>query len=444
MDTIKETKPEISFKEAILFWLKLGFISFGGPAGQISLMHQELVEQKKWISEKRFMHALNYCMLLPGPEAQQLAIYMGWLMHKTKGGVIAGLFFILPSLFILIGLSWVYAQFGNIPIIAGLFYGIKPAVTAVVFHATYRIAHKSLKNNYMYSIACIAFILIFAFKVPFPWIVLLAAISGYVLSKFKAELFSDNHQSTNSKSYGQAIIDDHTPAPQHAIFKVSRLIQLLVFAAVLWCLPMSILTIIYGWSHDFTQMAWFFSKATLMTFGGAYAVLPYMYQGAVNFYGWLKPTQMIDGLALGESTPGPLIMVVAFVGFMGGYNLELLGPEHTFIAGALGAMIVTWFTFLFSFVFILGGAPMIESTHNQIQFTAPLAAITAAVVGVILNLAIFFVYHVLWPKGFDGAFDYIAAIITFLACIALFKFHQSVLRVIGLAALLGIFIQLSR
>ena len=438
-----EPNPEISFKEAILFWLKLGFISFGGPAGQISVMHQELVEQKKWISEKRFMHALNYCMLLPGPEAQQLATYIGWLMHKTKGGIIAGLFFILPSLFILIGLSWVYAKFGNVPVIAGLFYGIKPAVTAIVFHATYRIGSKSLKNKYMYAIACAAFILIFAFNVPFPLIVLLAALSGYLLSKFDPKLFTSNVHASSLKDYGKAIIDDDTPTPEHAIFKWSRLIKLLVVAIILWCLPIALLTVAYGWSHAYTQMAWFFTKAALMTFGGAYAVLPYVYQGAVNFYEWLKPTQMIDGLALGESTPGPLIMVVAFVGFMGGYNLDLLGPEHKFLAGAFGATIVTWFTFLFSFVFILGGAPVIESTHNQIKFTAPLTAITAAVVGVILNLALFFAYHVLWPKGFEGQFDYIAAVITILACIALFKFNQSVLRVIGAAAILGLIIKLS-
>ncbi|EPF73837.1 MULTISPECIES: chromate efflux transporter [Acinetobacter] len=438
-----ETIPDVSFKAAFIFWLKLGFISFGGPAGQIAVMHQELVEQKKWISEKRFMHALNYCMLLPGPEAQQLATYIGWLMHKTKGGLIAGLFFILPSLIILITLSWIYAKFGNLPVIAGLFYGIKPAVTAIVFHATYRIGSKSLKNKYMYAIACIAFVLIFAFNVPFPLIVLLAAMSGYMLSKFDPSLFIGNTHQGSSKTYGKAIIDDDTPTPEHAIFKWPRLIKLLIISALLWCLPILLLTSIYGWTHAYTQMAWFFTKAALMTFGGAYAVLPYVYQGAVNFYGWLKPTQMIDGLALGESTPGPLIMVVAFVGFMGGYNLDLLGPDHKFLAGALGATIVTWFTFLFSFIFILGGAPVIESTHNQIKFTAPLTAITAAVVGVILNLALFFAYHVLWPKGFEGQFDYIAASITLAACIALFKFNQSVLRVIGFAAVLGLIIQLN-
>lgn len=432
----------ISFWQAFKFWLKLGFISFGGPAGQIAVMHQELVEEKKWIPEKRFMHALNYCMLLPGPEAQQLATYIGWLMHKTKGGIVAGVFFVLPSLFILIGLSWVYVKYADVPIIAGLFYGIKPAVAAIVFHATYRIGSRSLKNKFLWAIAVVAFIAIFIFNVPFPLIVLCAAISGYFAGKKLPELFQVNAHHSSQKSYGRAIIDDDTPTPEHAIFKWSHLIKIAVISALLWIIPLISLTAIFGWSHSYTQLAWFFTKAALMTFGGAYAVLPYVYQGAVGFYHWLTPTQMIDGLALGESTPGPLIMVVAFVGFLAAYNQSLLGVEHQFIAGALGAIIVTWFTFIFSFFFILAGAPVIESTHNQIRFTAPLTAITAAVVGVILNLALFLCYHVLWPKGFEGSFDYISAIIAILAIVALFKFNQSVLRVIIGSALLGLVIKL--
>ena len=435
------TAQTISFWQAVLFWLKLGFISFGGPAGQISVMHQELVEQKKWISEKRFMHALNYCMLLPGPEAQQLATYIGWLMHKTKGGLIAGILFVLPSLFILIALSWVYIKFGHVPIIAGLFYGIKPAVTAIVFHATYRIGSKSLKNKFLWFIAALAFIAIFIFNIPFPIIVLLAALTGYLSSKKYPELFSHQTHSASHQSYGKAVIDDDTPIPEHAKFKWSRLAQIIIIAAILWSVPLISLFYIFGWHHTYTQMAWFFTKAALLTFGGAYAVLPYVYQGAVNYYHWLSPTQMIDGLALGESTPGPLIMVVAFVGFIGAYSHQVLG-ESQFIAGVFGAVIVTWFTFIFSFLFILAGGPIIESTHNQIKFTAPLTAITAAVVGVILNLALFFAYHVLWPKGFAGSFDYIAALITILAMLALFKFNQSVLRVIALSALTGLIIQM--
>ena len=440
---VDETEIEsISFWQAFKFWLKLGFISFGGPAGQIAVMHQELVEEKKWISEQRFMHALNYCMLLPGPEAQQLATYIGWLMHKTKGGIVAGVLFILPSLFLLIGLSWVYVKYGNVPIIAGLFYGIKPAVAAIVFHATYRIGSRSLKNKFLWVIAVIAFVAIFIFNIPFPFIVLFAAISGYLVGKKHPHLFKLNAHQSNQKSYGRAIIDDDTPTPEHAIFKWSHLIKIAVISAILWATPLVTLTIIFGWSHAYTQLAWFFTKAALLTFGGAYAVLPYVYQGAVSFYNWLTPTQMIDGLALGESTPGPLIMVVAFVGFLAAYNHSLLGSEYQFIAGALGAIIVTWFTFIFSFFFILAGAPVIESTHNQIKFTAPLTAITAAVVGVILNLALFLCYHVLWPRGFEGSFDYISAIIAILAVAALFKFNQSVLRVIIGSALMGLTIKL--
>lgn len=431
--------PAIPFWQAFLFWLKLGFISFGGPAGQIAVMHQELVENKHWISEKRFLHALNYCMLLPGPEAQQLATYIGWLMHRTTGGLVAGILFVLPSLFILITLSWIYVQFGDVPIIAGLFYGIKPAVTAIVFHATYRIGSRSLKHPFLWGIAAAAFIAIFVFNVPFPLIVLAAAISGYVLSKKKPDLFTAQASHQNShKSYGTALIDNDTPTPAHAVFRWGNLAKILIIAAFLWFVPMLLLTLGLGWQHAYTQMAWFFSKAALLTFGGAYAVLPYVYQGAVNHYAWLSPTQMIDGLALGESTPGPLIMVVAFVGFLGAYNHAVLGADQLFLAGAMGAVIVTWFTFLFSFVFILAGAPIIESTHNELKFTAPLTAITAAVVGVILNLALFFSYHVLWPNGFDHVFNYEAAFITVAALIALFKFQLNVLYVIFASAFCGL------
>jgi len=430
---------QVTFWQAFLFWLKLGFISFGGPAGQIAVMHQELVEQKRWISEKRFLHALNYCMLLPGPEAQQLATYIGWLMHRTAGGLVAGILFVLPSLFILIGLCWVYIKFGDVPVIAGIFYGIKPAVTAIVFHATYRIGSRSLKNRFLWFVAIAAFFAIFVLKLPFPLIVLSAGIAGYLVSKKYPELLSSaaGHKASQ-KDYGPAIIDDETPTPEHAKLHWSRLAKLIFIAIILWLLPILALGVYFGWHHSYTQMAWFFTKAALLTFGGAYAVLPYVYQGAVNHFGWLSPTQMIDGLALGETTPGPLIMVVAFVGFLGGVNHSLLGSEHLFFAGALGAVIVTWFTFLFSFVFIFAGAPIIESTHNEIKFTAPLTAITAAVVGVILNLALFFSYHVLWPKGFSGHFDIVAALITLAAFIALFRFNINVLYVIFASALIGL------
>jgi chromate transporter len=399
--------PEpVSLKEALRFWLKLGFISFGGPAGQISIMHQELVENRRWISEKRFLHALNYCMLLPGPEAQQLATYIGWLMHRTRGGIIAGVLFVLPSLFILVALSWLYIAFGDMPLVAGLFYGIKPAVTAIVVQAAYRIGSRALNNVVLWMIAAASFVAIFAFNVPFPLIVLGAAVAGFIGGKIAPEKFSSGGgHGAAQKSFGAAIIDDDTPTPEHARFCWSRLLRVSIVGVVLWALPMGLLAGGLGWDHTLTQMGWFFTKAALLTFGGAYAVLPYVYQGAVGHYQWLTPTQMIDGLALGETTPGPLIMVVAFVGFVGAYVKAVFGPDLLFVAGALAATLVTWFTFLPSFLFILAGGPLVESTHDDLHFTAPLIAITAAVVGVILNLALFFGYHVLWPQGFTGSFD---------------------------------------
>lgn len=443
-DTIQQSNTElplqiISFWQAFWFWLKLGFISFGGPAGQISIMHQELVEQKRWISEKRFLHALNYCMVLPGPEAQQLAIYIGWLMHRSLGGIVAGVLFVLPSLFLLIFLSWLYIAYGHLSLIAGLFYGIKPAVTAIVFHAAHRIGTRTLKNNALWAIAAASFIAIFALNVPFPLIVISAALIGFVGSKLSPDLFllGSGHGQVKISSE-PAIIDDNTPIPAHARFRWSRLAILLMVGATLWLLPMGSLTLFYGWEHPFTQMAWFFTTAALLTFGGAYAVLPYVYQGAVDHYGWLNPTQMIDGLALGETTPGPLIMVVAFVGFIGGYTKAVFGPEYQFAAGAMAAVIVTWFTFLPSFLFILAGGPLIESTHNDLKFTAPLTAITAAVVGVILNLALFFGYHVLWPQGFAGSFDWVSALIASAAAIALFRYQQNVIHVIAACAVIGL------
>jgi chromate transporter len=434
--------------QALLYWLKLGFISFGGPAGQIAIMHQDLVERKRWISEKRFLHALNYCMVLPGPEAQQLATYIGWLMHRTWGGVIAGGLFVLPSLVILVVLSWVYIAFGDVPVVAGLFYGIKPAVTAIVLQAAHRIGSRALKNSWMWAIAAGSFVAIFGLSVPFPAIVLAAAIIGYLGGRFVPDHFKvGGGHGAAKQSYGAAIIDDDTPTPEHAKFRWSTLIKVLLAGIALWILPMGLLWSSLGWAHTLTQMAWFFTKAALLTFGGAYAVLPYVYQGAVAGYGWLSPTQMIDGLALGETTPGPLIMVVAFVAFVGGYQSSetaaLMLGGHKFLAGALAASLVTWFTFLPSFIFILAGGPLVESTHGQLKFTAPLSAITAAVVGVIVNLALFFLYHVLWPQGFQARFDWIAALIAVGAALALFKFKRSVIQVLLACAILGLVLKLS-
>jgi chromate transporter len=434
----------VTLRQAWRFWLKLGCIGFGGPAGQIAIMHQELVERRRWISEKRFLHALNYCMLLPGPEAQQLATYIGWLLHRTWGGVIAGALFVLPSLFILIALSWLYIAFGDVPAVAGVFYGIKPAITAIVLHAAHRIGSRALKNAWLWAIAGASFVAIFAFNLPFPLIVIGAALIGYLGGRFAPQRFSNAGARNSDKSFGPALIDDNTPAPEHARFSLPKLLRLALIGAVLWCLPMALLTALFGWDGTFTQMAWFFTKAALLTFGGAYAVLPYVYQGAVGHYGWLTPTQMIDGLALGETTPGPLIMVVAFVGFVGAYVQPAFGPEHAFAAGALAATLVTWFTFLPSFLFILAGGPLVESTHNELKFTAPLTAITAAVVGVIVNLACFFAYHVLWPDGFAGALDVFSLMLAVAAALALFVFKRGVISVLIVCALAGLGFHLVR
>ena len=440
-----EAPPSVSFWQAFAFWLKLGFVSFGGPAGQIAIMHTELVERRRWISEKRFIHALNYCMLLPGPEAQQLATYMGWLMHRTWGGVVAGVLFVLPSLFILVGLSWVYVAYGEVGWVAGLFYGIKPAVTAIVLQAAHRMGSRVLHNKALWGIAMASFLAMFALQWPFPVIVLLAAVVGYAGGRCAPHWFerSAGHGG-HAKHYGAALIDDHTPTPAHARFSGRRLGAVLLVGALLWALPMGALLLGLGWAHSYTQMAWFFTKAAWLTFGGAYAVLPYVYQGAVGHYGWLTPSQMIDGLALGETTPGPLIMVVAFVAFLGGYSQALLGPEPLFWAGALAAGLVTWFTFLPSFVFILAGGPWVESTHNDLKFSAPLTAITAAVVGVIVNLALFFGQHVLWPKGFDGPVDGVAIAIALGAGVALWRYKRSVMQVIAASALTGLIVSMMR
>ena len=434
--------PHPGFREAFVFWLKLGFLSFGGPAGQIALMHTELVERRRWIGEKRFLHALNYCMLLPGPEAQQLATYIGFLLHRSIGGVVAGLLFVLPSLFILVALSWVYVSFGNTPLVAGLFYGIKPAVTAIVLHAAWRIGSRSLKNMALRAIAVTAFLAIFVLHLPFPTIVLGAALTGIAGARFAPQLFAGSAHGASAASYGSAVIDDDTPLAPHTRFRRGRLVGVLLLGALAWLLPMGLLTAGLGWQHVYTQMGWFFTKAALLTFGGAYAVLPYVYQGAVMQFGWLSATQMIDGLALGETTPGPLIMVVAFVGFVGAWGALPLGADHAFAGAALAAALVTWFTFLPSFVFILAGAPLVESTHGNLKFSAPLSAITAAVVGVVLNLALFFAWHVLWPQGFSGSVEWPAAVITIAAAFALFRSKRGVIEVLAACAACGLVVSL--
>ena len=436
----KTSRPApVSFLEAVMYWLKLGFISFGGPAGQISMMHQELVEKRRWISEHRFLHALNYTMVLPGPEAQQLATYIGWLMHGVWGGIAAGVLFVLPSLFILIGLTWIYLSFGDMPAVEGILYGIKPAVTAIVVFAAYRIGSRALKNNVLRAMAVLAFIAIFALDVPFPYIVLAAGIIGYFGSRVSPAHFKAGAGHGASKdSYGPALIDDDTPAPEHARFKWHRFAVFLLIGLFIGGLVMLMLLNNYGWQGTLTQMSWFFTKAALVTFGGAYAVLPYVYQGGVEQYAWLTGTQMIDGLALGETTPGPLIMVVAFVGFVGGWTKEIFGPDSLLLAGAAGASIATLFTFLPSFLFILLGGPAVEATRDDVNFTAPLTGITAAVVGVILNLAVFFAYHVLWPTGFSGGLEWFSVLIGGAAFLALFKYKAGIVPVIAACAAVGL------
>ena len=329
--------------------------------------------------------------------------------------------------------------FGDVPVIAGLFYGIKPAVTAIVVQAAHRIGSRALQNKVMWGIAGASFVAIFALDVPFPLIVGIAALVGFVGGKLSPETFrvGGGHGSQKA-SYGPALIDDHTPTPEHAKFNIKSLVQVLAVGAMLWAIPIALLNALFGWEHTYTQMAWFFTKAAWLTFGGAYAVLPYVYQGAITDFAWVTPTQMMDGLALGETTPGPLIMVVAFVAFVGGYAKALLGPGSLFLAGAMAACLVTWFTFLPSFILILAGGPFVESTHNDLKFTAPLSAITAAVVGVVLNLALFFGYHLLWPQGFSGAFDTTSALIAVAAAIALFRFKLSVMHVIFGCAIAGL------
>ena len=436
---IEKRPKHVPFVEAFLYWLKLGFISFGGPAGQISMIHQELVEKRRWISEHRFLHALNYTMVLPGPEAQQLATYIGWLMHGVWGGIAAGVLFVLPSFFILIALTWIYLAYGDVSAVEGILYGIKPAVTAIVVFSAYRIGSRALKNNVLRTMAVLAFVAIFALDVPFPYIVLMAGLIGYLGAHFTPEHFkAGGHHAESGKAFGPALIDDDTPIPKHAEFKWARLLMIGTIGLVIWGTVMMTLAMTYGWEGTLTQMGWFFTKAALVTFGGAYAVLPYVYQGGVEHYAWLSGTQMIDGLALGETTPGPLIMVVAFVGFVGGWTKEIFGPEMLPLAGVAGAGIVTLFTFLPSFLFILLGGPAVEATRNDIKFTAPLTGITAAVVGVILNLAVFFAYHVLWPQGFEATFEWISLLIGIAAFVALFKYKIGIVPVISASATIGL------
>jgi chromate transporter len=377
-------------------------------------------------------------MVLPGPEAQQLATYIGWLMHGVWGGIAAGVLFVLPSLFILIALTWIYLVFGDVSVVAGVLYGIKPAVTAIVLFAAFRIGSKALTNNVLRFIAILAFLSIFALHIPFPYIVLVAGIVGFLGSKIAKDKFQLGEHSSDKGNYGIALIDDDTPIPSHAKFKLSRFVTYLFIGLLIGVVIMMGLIMTYGLEGTLTQMGVFFTKAALVTFGGAYAVLPYVYQGGVEQFSWLTGTQMMDGLALGETTPGPLIMIVSFVGFVGAWTKEIFGADALFLAGVAGASIATIFTFLPSFLFILLGAPMIEATRDDIKFTAPLSAITAAVVGVILNLATFFALHTFFPKGLNNSFEWFSVVIALTAFIALVKYKVSVVWVIGVSSIIGL------
>jgi chromate transporter len=432
------TKNNITLKQAFLYWLKLGFISFGGPAGQIAIMHQELVVEKRWISEVRFLHALNFCMLLPGPEAQQLAIYIGWLMHKTLGGLIAGLLFILPSFFILAGLGVVYMQYGDFPLMQNIFSGIKPAVVAIVLFAAYRIGSRTLKHPLLMLIAALSFIGILFFKLPFPFIVLFAAVIGWVASHWLPKAFkAASHKADIKTEHLPAIIDDDTPIPEHAKYKLGRLLNTLTLGLVIGGLAFYLLVRAFSFDDLLSQTALFFTKAALLTFGGAYAVLPYVYQGAVEHYHWISATQMMDGLALGETTPGPLIMVITFISFVSGWVNNALPNASLWISGLATAGVATFFTFLPSFVMIFLGAPFIETTRSQLKLAAPLTAITAAVVGVILNLVVFFALHTFWQEK-TQQLNIAGLVIASLSFIALTKFKANTLVVIIASGLIGL------
>ena len=431
-----------SLQQACRFWLRLGLVSFGGPAGQISLLHSELVEQRRWLSERRYLHALNYCMLLPGPEATQLATYIGWLLHGPVGGLLAGGLFLLPSVLILTALATVYALWGQLPLLAAVFWALKPAVVAVVLHAAWRLGRRTLQHPALTVIAALAFLGLTVLQLPFPALIAAAAAAGWLLARRWPQWFrrpaaisstpaSSNSSSSSAADSAPAIHDDTTPTPAHGRFSRRRLARTLLLAGLALGLPLAGLSWWGGWDGPLATMARFFTRVALLSFGGAYAVLPYVAQGAVGQFNWLTAAAMADGLALGETTPGPLIMVVAFVGFMGGWNL--FGSWWGAVAATLT---VVWFTFLPSFVFILAGAPLVEASREDLRLGAPLTAITAAVVGVIANLAVLLAGPALWPQA--GDFNPAGLGIAVGSLLALLVWRWSVLQVIGASAGIGL------
>jgi chromate transporter len=449
----------VSFGEAFRFWVKLGFISFGGPAGQIAIMHRELVERRRWLSEERFLHALNYCMLLPGPEAQQLAIYIGWLMHRTWGGIVAGAFFVIPSIFILLALSYVYAKYGQLASIAGVVNGFKPVVVAIVVEALLKIGGRALKRRIHFLIAAAAFSAIFFLHIPFPVIVLAAALCGLAGARFWPDAFvppatkasppsqpskgkdapdetARRDVSNDSTSPVSFVIADDAPPPAHTLPSHARTLRILLTGIVLWAVPFAAIVWWGGWGSLHAQEYRFFTQAALVTFGGAYAVLAYVTQAAVSSFNWLTHAQAVDGLALAETTPGPLIMVLQFVGFMAGWNHPPHGLDQTTSAIA-GALVTTYTTFLPCFLFIFLGAPYIEILRGNKNLTGALSGITAAVVGVILNLALVFGAAVIWPQGFAGGFNLFAATVSVAAFVALYRLKLDVLLVVLAGGALG-------
>jgi chromate transporter len=436
----------VSFGEAFRVWLRIGLLSFGGPAGQIAMMHRVLIDEKKWISEARFLHALNYCMLLPGPEAQQLAVYIGWLMHRTLGGLVAGILFVLPGALVILVLSILYAGFRELTIVQALFFGIKAAVLAVVIEAVIRIGKRALKNHAMYAIAAAAFIGIFFLEAPFPLIVIAAAAVGFVGGKTRPDLF------VLKSGHGDAADgDDRLEGERFAHTRPSaiRAATVAVICLVLWIGPIAALWAALGTQHVFVQEGLFFSKMAVVTFGGAYAVLAYVAQQAVETYQWLAPGEMLDGLGMAETTPGPLIMVVQFVGFMGAFRHP--GALDPMTAGVLGAALTTWVTFVPCFLWIFLGAPYIEALRGKPLLTAALSAITAAVVGVILNLAVWFGLHVVFAEVAEhhvaglrllvpvwNTLDLASLILTAGALIAMLRFKVGMIPTLATTATLGV------
>ena len=422
--------PVPSFVEALCFWWKLGWISFGGPAGQIAIMHKEIVERRRWLSEEHFLHALNFCMLLPGPEAQQLATYLGWRLHGARGGIVAGALFVLPSVFILLGLSWLFMAGGDVVWVAGIFYGLIPAVIAIVISAVKRIGGKALKSPSLWAVAVMAFIAIFFLKISFVLIILAAALTGFLGGKWFPKQFPAGKG--HGKSGAQEAPCVVLPAAARA--SLGRTVLISVICLTLWWVPVLGAGMLLGWQGIHFQEGLFFSKAALVTFGGAYAVLPYVSQMAVGHFGWLSQRQMMAGLGLAETTPGPLIMVLQFVGFVAAWQNP--GDMPPLAAATLGALITTWVTFLPCFLFVFLGAPYVQCLHERPALASTLTAITAAVVGVILNLAIWFAWHALRPG--EGVFDYFVAAVAAGAWLAMERFKIGVIPVLGACALLGV------